>query len=181
MTLVLEELKGRLEAAQKRLATAQQRFQAAQVELQAAQGDCNVWGAAVLIETREDAARAAAANENQLPMPLSVQHPQPQQKSPIVPISASGSYLELQPECPTSPDTTNKTDLVRDLLRQHASGMTPADLWESAKGQISSRAYLYAILKRLRDRDEVTQRRKKYVLKFKPLEAKSESDPLTVQ
>jgi hypothetical protein len=53
--------------------------------------------------------------------------------------------------------------------------MTPADLWKAHKEEISSRPYLYSILKRMRDKDEVALRRGKYVLKPKPSEVRPEA------
>ena len=46
--------------------------------------------------------------------------------------------------------------------------MTPSDLWKQVKAQFTHRPYLYSALKRLKDRDEVTVRRGKYLLKNNP-------------
>lgn len=58
----------------------------------------------------------------------------------------------------------NKTEAVRELLRQHPAGMTPSDIWKELQLQFSTRAYLYSVLKRLRDRGDARERRGKYYL-----------------
>ena len=81
------------------------------------------------------------------------------------------------------PDTTitegskaevNKTELVLDLLRQHPSGMWPGDIWTVVHAEFKGRAYLYSILKRLKDREQVRVRNGKYFIRVpsKPEEAK---------
>jgi hypothetical protein len=64
-----------------------------------------------------------------------------------------------------SQEPVNQTEAVRELLRRHPGGMTPSDIWREVSGQFKYRAYLYSVLKRLRDREEVVMRRKKYALK----------------
>ncbi len=159
MNIVLEELKVRFAEAQKRLAEATQRFQLAQQALNSAQNDHNVWNAAVQIEMREEQAKAAAAKENQLPMQL----PESKQEQPAV-------ATETPSQSVVTSDAVNKTEFVRDVLAKHPTGMTPADLWREVRGQFAHRPYLYSVLKRLKDRDEVTVRRNKYVLKTRPQE-----------
>lgn len=165
MSIILEELQSRLADAQKVFADATQKFQLAQQALQKAQNDVNVWTAAVAIEVREEQAKAATANENQLPMDLPVAKPQ------IVPVVESSQNS-------ASTGTVNKTEIVRDLLAKHPGGMTPADLWREVNTHFAHRPYLYSVLKRLKDRDEVTVRRNKYALKPKPEEVKEHADLL---
>lgn len=173
MNGVLDGLKERFENAKARLLKAQQVSQAAQIELQAATNEHNIWNAAVQIEAREEAQRTAAAQASQIPMELAASIPGHSPKS-----TAAG---EDHSEAATETEPVNKTDLVREVLRQHANGMTPTEVWKALQKQISSRAYLYSILKRLRDKDEVVIKRKKYVLKFKPLEVKSETETTLIQ
>jgi hypothetical protein len=71
---------------------------------------------------------------------------------------------------PTDDVAENKTDLVRNALREHASGMTPGELWSAVSGQIAHRPYLYSILKRLKDKSQVAKRRGKYYLVEPPEE-----------
>ena len=59
-----------------------------------------------------------------------------------------------------------KTELIRETLRQH-SGMTPGELYNVVKSHVA-RPYMYSVLKRLRDKEEVVVRRKKYHIKPTP-------------
>jgi len=158
---MLEELKARSMAAANRLVAAQARLALAQQEVQSAQLEVNVWGNAVNIEAREEAARAAEAARNQIPITLG-----PAVEATDVEAEAPA---DVQPEEGEEP--VNKTQLVRDLLLQNHSGMTPAAIWSAFHEQApnASRNYLYSVLKRLRDNEEVTQRRGKYVLKSRPI------------
>ena len=166
MNPTLEDLKARLAVAHKILAEATQQLQVAQQNQQKAASDFNVWNAAVAILTREEQAKQAAAHENQLPIGLSAPTPEPVQSSPT-------NSTQLQTSEAGSP---NKTEIVRELLRQHPSGMTPSEIWKELGDQIGNRPYLYSVLKRLRDRDEVTLRRNKYAVKIKPEDARPHID-----
>jgi hypothetical protein len=158
MAAILEELKVRLLSTQKRLTDAQQAFTAAQSELQAAQMEFNVWNTAYNLENREETARLASASKNQISMDL------PEVQS------------QEEPHPNVEEQTTNKTELVREILRQHPAGINPADLWREFQGRASgtSRQYLYSVLKRLRDKEYVATRRGKYFLRTKPQEGESE-------
>ena len=68
------------------------------------------------------------------------------------------------PEQPDNAEALNKTNIVRNLLRQHPTGMSAVDIWKEVGGQFNHRPYLYSVLKRLRDRDEIVKRRNKYCL-----------------
>jgi hypothetical protein len=70
----------------------------------------------------------------------------------------------------------NKTNLIRDAIRQHP-GASPADLWDAVKEQVS-RTYLYSVLKRLKENDEVMVRRKRYY--FKELSKPEAKEKLSV-
>lgn len=165
MSAVLDGLKERLEVAKARLATAQQQYQAAGMELQAATNDHSIWSAAVAIEMREEEKRLSEAEEKQIPMNLPDLKLRPVTSIPVPELDQMKSV--------DAPEAVNKTGLVREMLREHSTGISPTDLWTELKGQLSSRAYLYSILKRLRDKDEVFIRRKKYVLRPKLLEVKN--------
>jgi hypothetical protein len=65
-----------------------------------------------------------------------------------------------------------QTEAVREFLDQHP-GATPAEIWKQLQSQIANRAYLYSVLKRLRDRGDAMERKGKYFLKPKPEEAKA--------
>lgn len=160
MPTMLEELKSRQATAQARQAAAQTRWVAAQAELNAATGELNIWNNAVAIETREEVARAAEAAKDQIPMTL-----QPEFETALEPESP-----EVQRQVEEEEESVNKTEFVRDLLRQNPGGMTPKAIWIAFHQQApkASRNYLYSILKRLRDKKQVEQKRGKYMLKAKP-------------
>jgi hypothetical protein len=150
MATILEELKLRLVEAQKRLTETTQRLQQAQQAQQAAQLEFNIWNGAVQTETHDEQLRTEAANRNQLPLP----------EANLEPVVAEQATLTSE-----AAEPINQTEVVRELLRRHPGGMTPTDIWREVGGQFKYRAYLYSVLKRLRDRDEVVMRRKKYALK----------------
>jgi len=73
----------------------------------------------------------------------------------------------LEPPNDTS-EVLNKTDIVRSLLKQHPTGMSAVDIWKAVGAQFNHRPYLYSVLKRLRDRQEIVKRRNKYCLTVIP-------------
>jgi len=103
-------------------------------------------------------------------------------KSDQIPLIATSAESILPETTITevSKAEVNKTDLVLDLLRQHPSGMWPGDIWAVVHAEIKGRAYLYSILKRLKDREQVRARNGKYFIRVpsKPEEAKPQ---VTVQ
>jgi hypothetical protein len=166
MNNILADLKDRLEIAKARLASAQAKHAAATAELNAAAGEHNAWNAAVAFEIREQERISAEAAKEQMPLPV---------VGNLSSAAASPTATSVAPEVSNAPEPVNKTELVREALRLHHAGMTAGDLWKRFQGQISSRPYLYSILKRLRDKDEVSLRRGKYVLKPKPIEVKADA------
>jgi hypothetical protein len=179
MSNVLDGLKERLETAKSRLALAQQRHQAASAELNAATAEYNVWGAAVSIEANEQERLAADAREKQMPLPE-----MPIQSRPVIAratLTITAPIVEGQGESASAPNSVNKTDLVRELLGHRRMAMTPDEIWKALEGQIASRAYLYSILKRLRDKDEIRKWRNRYSLKPKPVEVKAETEATLLQ
>jgi hypothetical protein len=60
----------------------------------------------------------------------------------------------------------NKTQLVSDVIRQSPAGLSPSEIWSQLQGQLVRKQYLYSVLKRLKDRDEIVERRGKYVAKI---------------
>lgn len=151
MAKILEEIQARLVEAQKRLAETTQALQTAQQAHQIATQNFNVWNMALQIEQREEQLRQAAATEQQPELPLST----PKPAASIVP--------PIEHSVDTS-EAINKTDVVRNLLKQHPTGMSAVDIWKEVGAQFAHRPYLYSVLKRLRDRDEVIKRRNKYCL-----------------
>ena len=166
---VLEGLKERFEVAKARLTAAQKRNAETVAELAAATTEHNIWYHAVNLETKEQERLAAEANKKQMPLPEILIQPRP-----ITAREANTSGpSESQTDSTVSQESPKQTEIVRDALRLHPTGMTPADIWEKHKKEISSRPYLYSILKRLRDKDEVALRRGKYIFKPKPVEPKT--------
>lgn len=145
MSDYLERLKADLVEAQKRLTGAQQKMQSFQAEFQAAHADVQSFTRAV-----ETVARREQQEEAEK---LQARSGEPKSLDADVPL-ASGS---------ADGHEVNKTDLIRDAIRLHP-GASPADLYDSVKDQVS-RTYLYSVLKRLKEHDEVMVRRKKYYFK----------------
>jgi hypothetical protein len=152
MNQFLEELKTRLADTTRRLQAAQQKSAIAQAELQAVTQEYNSLQHLAHVET----ARI--------------------QQSAGTPITVNVTSRIAESALPQTSDT-NKTETIRELLRQHPTGMTPTDIWKEVKGQMAHRPYLYSILKRLKDKDEVCVRRGKYIAKMtaKPEESKGQT------
>jgi hypothetical protein len=174
MSTFLDTLKDRLAESSKRYQEVSERFKIAQTEhqnatakLQKTQAEYTTlgqefgsWQKAVEVETRKEQAAALTAG-----IPPS---PEAEQKS-----SPPVSQAAIAPE-------VNKTDLIREVLQQHPGGMIPADVWKAAKTHIPDRTYVYSVLKRLKDRGEISVKRGKYFFRMtpKPEEAKQQ---ITVQ
>lgn len=152
MSDFLETLKSRLAEAQARLQVAAHRLQAAQVEHQAAAQSYASLQNVVQAETAREQS-AAQARPIQASAPARLQQATP----PEVPTP------QLVPTQEATEVT--KTDHVRRLLAQHGEGMAANDIWKHLSAQIGNKSYLYSILKRLRDKGDVYQRRHKYFLK----------------
>jgi hypothetical protein len=150
MNQFLETLKSRLSEAQKRFDAAQKALQKAQAEFQVAAQEQVIWQNTVQFETRKQQEKSGAPAG----LPAAVTIPTDQAEA--------------------SSNANNRTEAVRQLLRQHPTGITPSDLWRKLDGQITHRPYLYSILKRLRDRDEANVRRGKYFLRV-PQEGKDQT------
>jgi len=138
----LETLKRGMRESQGKFQAAQAKLQAVQAEFQKAAGEFQAWQTLVNLET-------AKANANG--------HSQATSATPQNPAPAINNASE-----------TNKTEVVREVLRQHPAGMTPGEIWKQLATSLSSRAYLYSILKRLRDKGDARERRGKYFLNPKP-------------
>jgi len=150
MSKILEELQNRAAEAKKRLDEANTALQAAQQVQQQAQHNFNVWNLAAQIEAREEQQRQTAASEKQLPLPTVKP-----QGTPSIPHADEVVDVAEGP---------NKTDIVRNLLKQHPAGMSAVDIWDKVGAQFNHRPYLYSVLKSLRDRQEIIKRRNRYSL-----------------
>lgn len=167
MSDFLEQLKLRFAESQKRHQVASQRLQAAQQEHLAATQDFASWQNAVRTET----IREQQQQQEQSAVPT----------TGVTPASAPAPAV-APPNTPALPHVTinaaefNKTDAIRQMLRQHPEGLRPTELWKQLGDQLKYRAYLYSVLKRLRDKSEVFERRGKYFLKVAPkLEAEEKA------
>lgn len=150
MSAYLENLKADLVEAQKKAQEAQAELQRVNLIFQAAHADFQALQRIVEKQTRKE------------------QSATPHAESAVGPVDAAVAETA---ESVGKPEI-NKTKLIRDALRQHP-GATPSDLFESVKAHVG-RAYLYSVLKRLRDNEEVIFRRKKYFLKDIPKEDSKE-------
>jgi hypothetical protein len=148
MNQFLDTLKARLEEAQRRVQIATQRLQAAQVEHQSASQAFSSWTIAYQEEMRKE---------------QGIQAVPPAIPSPAVPVRSSPA--------PTDRLEVNKTEIVRNILREHPAGMSASELWRSVNTQIAHRPYLYSILKRLNDKGDIYKKRGKY---FPKLSGKNE-------
>jgi hypothetical protein len=157
----LDTIKLRLAETQREHQEATAEFQRAQAKFQTIAQRLQSWQIAFQTETQREQAEAAHANQGtkQPETP-----PRPVQNATITIVAGNHDV--------------NKTDLIRQCLRQHPAGMTGKELWDAVKIQISHRPYVYSVLKRLQDNEEVIVRRKKYRLVPKPGE---DVDAHTVQ
>jgi hypothetical protein len=162
----LETIKLRLAEAQRQHQEATAKFQRAQAEFQSIAQKLQSWQIALQTETQREQAEAALANQDTMQQEPPAKH---QQNVAVTTIASAESRIDAD---------VNKTDLIRQQLRQHPAGMTGKELWDAVKVQISYRPYVYSVLKRLRDKQEVIVRRKKYRLVPKPGE---DVDAHTVQ
>jgi len=140
----------KLGVTQSELQTANQRFQAAQAEYQAAAQEFNSYQILVNLWSKKE-------------QELSVSPADSIVMSDGVSVEVRGTIVESSTASPANSDG-NKTEKVRDLLRQNPSGMTPGDIWVKVEKEMKNRAYLYSILKRLKDRGDARERRGKYYL-----------------
>ena len=148
MSQLLDRLREGQSEAQKRHAEVTKRWQAMQVEFQSSAAEVNGYMKVIELETRRELEQAATA---------------PTQEGPV-------SKAEHQAE-----QDSNKTQIVRDALAEHP-GLTPAQLWGAVKHQFKRRNYVYAVLKRLKDRDQVVLRRGKYYLPEPPKVAENHKE-----
>jgi len=161
----LTEATQTFQTAQQAHAAATANFQKAQQALTMAQQQFHGWNTAVSAVAAEIAAQqeAARAGQPELPLPNTTPVTQPVQPH---------TQIEV-------PEPPNKTDMIRDLLRSHPQGMTPTEIWGHVQREFKHRAYLYNVLKRLTDRDELSERRGKYSIRIIAQAAKE--DTTTIQ
>lgn len=161
MPNILEELRTRIVQAEKRVNEAGVQLQAADKAYNAAVAELHVWRSALDAETRSEHARQEAAKSDQpsfagmepVRVPNTLEAVTGEQEPLILTVAANATV------------SINKTEMVRTLLRQNPAGLTPPQIWEHVSGEFKHRPYLYSVLKRLKDHDEVVTRRDKYLLR----------------
>jgi hypothetical protein len=162
MSEFLENLKARHAESQKRFLAKQAQVNTMNQEFQVVAQEFNAWQTLLNLETRKEQAGEAP--------PIVVQS-----TGQIT----TGANSATGPATPSRSTDVNKTEIVRELLRQNSSGMTPGEIWKQAqiKAQFRHRPYLYSVLKRLKDRGDITEKRGKYVFKFsaRPDDSKEQS------
>jgi len=125
-----------MQEAQVKFQAAQQKMAQFQAEFQKSAQEFQAWQTLVNLETAKEQQESGIAQRPAMP--------------------ANGNQPSLE--------GTNKTDMVRELLRQHPAGMSPADIWKEMEPHMKTRAYLYSVLKRLKDKGDARERRGKYFL-----------------
>jgi len=131
----LEYLKNGFEAAQKRFQETQQRMQVMQAEFNAVVQEFNAW---------QTLYRGEMAKQGTTP-PIA---PAPTPKAPRM-----HSLTLPKP---------NQTEAVRAVLKERPAGMSPQEIWNAVRSGMANRTYLYSVLKRLKERGDVVERRGKY-------------------
>lgn len=159
----LDEIRTRLQDCQKRAQEITGRLQAVQLEHQSVMQELGSYQKIFDVENRR------VQQQQQQTLPATTNLAVSQQPHPIV-VSVE----------PSTSDEANKTEAIRELLRQHPAGMTPGQIWQVMKGQIAYRQYIYSVLKRLKDKKQVAERRGKYFFQVlaKPEEVR---EPTTLQ
>ena len=158
----LQETQQAFQAAQTAQATAQANFQKAQQAFVIAQQQFHGWNTAYAAILAEETAREQTAEQAQLPLPNT------QIATPL-------TVPEVQADPIQVGEQKSKTDIVRDLFRQNPHGLTPTEIWNQVRTQFKYRAYLYSVLKRLTDREELCVRRGKYAFRTIPQQVKEET------
>jgi hypothetical protein len=140
MSHLIDRLKDGLAEAQKRQLEVGKRFQVVQGEWAAVNAEVNGYLKVIELETRRELEQAAVAPQ----------------------IEGPSTEADQQAE-----QDSNKTQLIRDALAEHP-GLTPAQVWGAVKNQVGRRNYVYSVLKRLKDRKQVVEKRGKYYLPTMP-------------
>jgi hypothetical protein len=158
----LKEASDIFQASQQALATAQATFQKSQAALSLAQQQMQGWSIALVTVEAEEAERLQVKNEKQLDLPAVSETPETQ--PPTSPLQ--------QPE--GAAEAGGKTEMIRDLVRQHPQGITATEIWSHVQDRFNHRAYLYNILKRLTKNGEFSERKGKYVSRIAAPEVRQE-------
>jgi len=183
----LETIKMRVSDAQRRWTEAQHKLQVAQQEFQTAQMEFSNWQGVLNAEMRHLGIAQPVQPARPLPQPQAriITVGQPQQavvQTPPIPTPtppATAQPTTTQPNSPSGQQSeVNKTELIRELLQQHPAGMSPLEIWTALKDEVT-RDYVYAVLKRLKDRNQIVfqRKRRKYFMRVpqKPEDTKEQT------
>lgn len=146
----LDETKRRLEDAQQRMQAATHRLQLAQYEHQSVASEVASYQKIIEVEARKAHRETAVATLG------------------AVRAASASALASVIASSPSDNSDSNKTETIRQLLRDHPAGLTPAQIWHTLKGQMNHRNYVYSVLKRLKDRKQVSERRGKYYFQEAP-------------
>jgi len=160
MQSILEQIQTRIAEAEKRVNEAGKLLHAADKAYNAAVSEFHVWRSALEAETR---AQQEATNTQTVFAGMESLVSETA-NSPKPPVEDPDATI-VNATAPVQPSGTNKTEMIRELLRQNPAGLTPPQIWQQVTKQFKHRPYLYSVLKRLKDQDEVVIRRHKYVLR----------------
>jgi hypothetical protein len=175
MSDFLEKLKSGMQEAQQKFAMTQQRFVAVQAESQAvaqrlAVAQTEYQAATMEFQAFQTLVNAQTRKEQVAGTPVAVSVVRVAAPAPAaLPANGTASHNVVPSPSATGGNKSDgsKTQAVRDVLRQHPAGMTPSEVWAQLETKMVNRAYLYAVLKRLRDKGDAKERRGKYFLTSK--------------
>ena len=154
MSQLIERLKEGFAEVQKRQTEIGERWRAVQAEWNAVSAEVTGYAKVIELETKRELEQAAT----------------------LPPIEGPPTREEHQTE-----QDSNQTQLVRDALAAHPGGLTPAQVWGAVKGKVTRRTYVYSVLKRLKDRKQVTEKRGKYSLPATPKVEEATEETATLQ
>ena len=165
MSEFLDTLKERATESQRRLQIALARFQQAQADHGAAAQEHASWMNAVNAEMRREQLQEQLLQSG---VPSSIgESPKAIQSAP------PGEKEAENDQTPPPVVEINKTQLIRDVLQQHPTGIRPVGVWLQVREQVA-RPYVYSVLSRMKEKKQVVERRGKYFLQVssKPEESK---------
>jgi hypothetical protein len=175
MSQFLETIKERVADSQRRLQASTVKLQQAQAEHQAVSQEFVSWQNAFNVEARREQLEQLNENQKRAEQQKPQAPPQPISGSiavqlPALRVSATG--IVTPPE--SLPDTPeiSKTKMIKDVLLNNSNGITPAEVWKKVQDHHVGRAYVYSVLKRLKDKKQVLERRGKYYLLMPKTEEK---------
>ncbi len=164
MSEFIDMLRQRLNDAQKRLLDSQTHLQEAQAKHQAVAQEFSSLQTLINIEMAKAQGSLQPGGQ---PQPVGAQPGAPfrvviSPRPTTAPAPMATPQPHALPGVAESP-AINQTEMIREVLRQHTNGITPAQVWIKVKEHVE-RNYVYSVLKRMKDKGEVKERRGKYYL-----------------